>query len=110
VAGEIGPPEKLSAWHDLSRSDSGELAVDKAFHGQGKGTGLLRDAVVRIVQAADIAGIRAILIHAISEEAKRFYERYGFVASPVDPPTVMISVAEAARIIGAASGLKPPAG
>ena len=78
----------------------GRLAVDKTVHGQGVGTGLLRDAVVRIVQAADIAGIRAILVHAISEEAKRFYQSYGFVASPVDPLTVMISVAEAARITG----------
>jgi GNAT superfamily N-acetyltransferase len=77
----------------------GRLAVDRAFHGQGVGTGLLRDAVVRIVHAADIAGVRAILVHAISEEARRFYERYGFVASPIDPLTVMISVAEAMRIV-----------
>lgn len=77
----------------------GRLAVDKAYHGQGIGTGLLRDAVLRIVQAAEIAGIRAILVHAISEEAKRFYEKYGFVASPIDPLTVMIVVADAVRII-----------
>jgi GNAT superfamily N-acetyltransferase len=77
----------------------GRLAVAQAFHGRGLGTGLLRDAVFRIVQAAEIAGIRAILVHAISEEAKRFYEKYGFVASPVDPLTVMITVAEAAGII-----------
>ncbi|MGP8247644.1 MAG: GNAT family N-acetyltransferase [Bryobacteraceae bacterium] len=80
----------------------GRLAVDKAFHGQGVGTGLLRDAVLRIVRAAEIAGIRAILVHAISESAKRFYEKYGFVASPVDPLTVMITVAEAARSMGPA--------
>jgi GNAT superfamily N-acetyltransferase len=77
----------------------GRLAVDKTFHGQGVGTGLLRDAVLRIVQAAEIAGIRAILVHAISEAAKRFYEKCGFVASPVDPLTVMITVSEAARIV-----------
>jgi uncharacterized protein (TIGR03435 family) len=47
---------------------------------------------LRIVQAAEIAGIRAIMVHAISEEAKRFYEKYGFVASPVDPMTVMVGV------------------
>lgn len=78
----------------------GRLAVDQAHQGQGIGTGLLRDAVLRTMQAADIAGIRAILVHAISEPAKRFYERYGFVASPVDPMTVMIRVAEAANILG----------
>lgn len=77
----------------------GRLAVDKAFHGLGVGTGLLRDAVLRIVQAAEIAGIRAILVHAIADEAKRFYEKYGFIASPVDPMTVMISVGKAVRII-----------
>ena len=77
----------------------GRLAVDRAWHGQGVGTGLLRDAVVRTLQAAEIAGVRAILVHAISEDAKRFYEKYGFVASPVDPMTVMITTAEAARIV-----------
>ncbi len=77
----------------------GRIAIDKAFHGQGLGTGLLRDAVLRTIQAAEIAGIRAILVHAISEEAKRFYEKYGFVASPIDPLTVMITVAEAAKIL-----------
>ena len=60
--------------------------------GCGIGTGLLRDAVLRTMQAADIAGIRTILAHAISEPAKRFYERCGLVASPVDPMTVMITV------------------
>jgi GNAT superfamily N-acetyltransferase len=77
----------------------GRLAVDKDFHGQGVGTGLLRDAVLRIVLAAEIVGIRAILVHAISDTAKAFYEKYGFIASPVDPLTVMITVAEAARLI-----------
>lgn len=81
----------------------GRLAVDKAFHGSGIGTGLLRDAVLRTVQAADIAGIRVILVHAISTTAKRFYERYGFVASPVDPLTVMITVGEAVKLLGARS-------
>jgi len=78
----------------------GRLAVDKSLHGQGVGTGLLRDAVLRTLQAAEIAGVRAILVHAISDAAKRFYEKYGFVASPLDPMTVMITTAEAAKIIG----------
>ena len=78
----------------------GRLAVDKALHGKGVGTGLLQDSVLRILQAAEIAGVRAILVHAISEAAKRFYEKYGFIASPIDPMTVMITTAEAAKIIG----------
>jgi len=77
----------------------GRLAVDKSLHGQGVGSGLLRDAVLRTLQAAEIAGVRAVLVHAISDAAKRFYEKYGFVASPVDPMTVMITTAEAAKII-----------
>jgi GNAT superfamily N-acetyltransferase len=79
----------------------GRLAVDQCAQGRHIGGGLLRDAVVRTMQAAEIAGIRAILVHAISAEAKRFYEGYGFVASPVDPLTVMIAVAEAVKVIGA---------
>jgi GNAT superfamily N-acetyltransferase len=81
----------------------GRLAVDHAFQGKGIGTGLLRDAVLRTVQAAEIAGIRALLVHAISDAAKRFYERHGFIASPVDPMTVMITLGEAEKILNARS-------
>jgi GNAT superfamily N-acetyltransferase len=77
----------------------GRLAVDQAFQGKGIGTGLLKDAVLRTMQAANIAGIRALLVHAISDAAERFYEAYGFVASPVDPMTVMMTLVEAERII-----------
>jgi len=75
----------------------GRLAVDEGFQGQGIGVGLVRDAVLRTLQASDIAGIRAILVHAISERAKRFYEAAGFAPSPVDPMTLMVTVAEAAK-------------
>jgi GNAT superfamily N-acetyltransferase len=78
----------------------GQLAVDRAFQGRGIGPGLLRDAVLRTVQAANIAGIRAILVPAISETAKRFYEAHGFIASPIDPLMLMITVAEATKILG----------
>jgi GNAT superfamily N-acetyltransferase len=78
----------------------GRLAVDHEYQGTGIGTGLLRDAVLRTIQAAEIAGIRAILVHAISESAKRFYEKHGFTTSPVDHMTVMISVAEAMKMLG----------
>ena len=77
----------------------GRLAVDDEFQGRGIGRGLLRDAVLRTVEAADIAGIRAILVHALSETAKRFYEKHGFVAAPVGSMTVMITIAEARKII-----------
>lgn len=77
----------------------GRLAVDKSLQRRGIGKGLLRDAVLRTVQAAEIAGIRAILVHAISEPAKRFYEGCGFMASPIDPLTVVLTVAEAGKIL-----------
>jgi len=78
----------------------GRLAVDHAFQGKGLGVGLLRDAILRTVQAAELGGIRAILVHAISEEAKRFYVRHGFAETPVEPMTLMITVAEARRALG----------
>jgi predicted N-acetyltransferase YhbS len=77
----------------------GRLAVDTEFQGLGIGPALLRDAVLRTVQAAEIAGIRAILVHAISESAKRFYERMGFGSSPIDPMTMMIPVSDAVKIL-----------
>ena len=80
----------------------GRLAVDTGLQRRGIGRGLLRDAVLRTVQAAEIAGIRAILVHGISVAAKRFYEGCGFIASPIDPLTVMITVAEAAKMLGEA--------
>jgi GNAT superfamily N-acetyltransferase len=77
----------------------GRLAVDRTVQGQAIGSALLRDAVLRTLQAAEIAGIRAVLVHAISESAKRFYEKRGFVASPVEPMTLMTTVAEARRAL-----------
>jgi GNAT superfamily N-acetyltransferase len=77
----------------------GRLAIDSRFQGRGIGADLLSDAVLRILQAAEIAGIRAILVNAISLNAKRFYEKYGFISSPANPQTLMITVTEAARVI-----------
>lgn len=77
----------------------GRLAVDKNWHGRRVGQSLLRDAVLRTLQAAEIGGIRAILVHAISEDAKRFYERHGFSVSPVDPMTLMITIADAEKAL-----------
>jgi GNAT superfamily N-acetyltransferase len=77
----------------------GRLAIERSWQGRNIGRSLLRDAVLRILQAAEIGGIRAILVHAISEDAKRFYERYGFTSSPVDPMTLMVTVAEAKKVL-----------
>ncbi len=77
----------------------GRLAVDRSFQGRGLGRSMLRDAILRTLQAASIAGIRAILVHAISAEARQFYERCGFSASPVDPMTLMITISDADRAL-----------
>jgi GNAT superfamily N-acetyltransferase len=77
----------------------GRLAVHKDFQGKKIGPGLLRDAVLRTLQAAEIAGVRAILVHAISDRARQFYERCGFIPSPMDPMTLMIPVSEAVKAL-----------
>ena len=77
----------------------GRLAVVQTVQGRSVGPALLRDAVLRTLQAAEIAGIRAVLVHTIWEHAKRFYEKWGFIASPVDPMTLMITVAEARKAL-----------
>ena len=61
------------------------LAVATSWQGKGLGSGLLKDAMLRTLQAADIAGIRAFAVHAKDDEAKSFYERFDFIVSPSDP-------------------------
>ncbi len=61
------------------------LAVDRSEQGRGLGKALLRDALLRTAQAADIAGIRALLVHAKDDEARAWYERFDFEPSPTDP-------------------------
>ena len=73
----------------------GRLAVHLDWQKKGLGGDLLADAVKRTLQAADIAGIRAIIVHALSDEAKQFYERFGFQSSPTDPLDLMISLKDA---------------
>ena len=70
----------------------GRLAIDKKYHNQGLGSSLLRDAMIRSINIADDTGIFAILIHAISEQAKRFYLSRGFVQSPIQPMTLMMTM------------------
>jgi GNAT superfamily N-acetyltransferase len=60
------------------------LAVDSAEQARGLGTALLKDALLRTIQAAEIAGLRAMLVHAKDDSAKRFYEKFGFEPSPID--------------------------
>lgn len=72
----------------------GRLAVDRSQQGRGLGRALVRDAGLRIIQAADIIGIRGMIVHALSAEAGAFYERIGFEPSPLDPMTLMVTLAD----------------
>ena len=69
------------------------LAIAQSHQGRGLGRALFQDAAHRVIQAADGVGIRGLLVHAISDEAKAFYVRLGLVPSPIEPMTLMVTVA-----------------
>jgi GNAT superfamily N-acetyltransferase len=73
------------------------LAVHSEWAGKGIGSGLLKDAVLRAVRLSQDMGIRAMLCHAISEEAKSFYLHHGFIESPIEPLMVMLNLAKLAK-------------
>lgn len=70
------------------------LAIDKDWQGKGLGGDMLQNAVLRTLNAAGTLGIRAMLIHALSDEARNFYGRYGFVASSAEPYTLMATMGD----------------
>lgn len=70
------------------------LAVARTHHGKGLGRALFQDAARRVVNAADTIGIRGLIVHAISEQARRFYLQLGLDESPLEPMTLMVSVAD----------------
>jgi GNAT superfamily N-acetyltransferase len=81
-------PERVAkglARHPVPIMLLARLAVELRWQGRGIGKALLKDAMQRTLQAADIAGIRALAVHAKDEQAKGFYEKFDFVASPTDP-------------------------
>lgn len=80
------------AQHPIPVMVLARLAVDLHHQGKKIGRGLLKDAVLRTLQAADIAGIRAIFVHAKDERARDFYERFGFEPSPIHPLQLMLLI------------------
>ena len=70
----------------------GRLAIDRRYHNRGLGRALLRDAMLRAVNVAGDAGIFALLVHALSDAARQFYLSRGFVASPLQPMTLMVTL------------------
>jgi GNAT superfamily N-acetyltransferase len=76
----------------------GRLAVDLAFQRRGLGKALLHDALVRTSQAASAIGVRGLVVHAIDEDAARFYGQFGFVPCPIGERTLILPI----EIVGAA--------
>jgi GNAT superfamily N-acetyltransferase len=70
------------------------LAVDVSERGRGLGAGLLKDALLRTLQAAEIAGLRAMLVHAKDDEARAFYQKSGFEPSPIDAYHLFLKVSD----------------
>jgi GNAT superfamily N-acetyltransferase len=86
-------PERIThgiANHPVGLILLARLAVDRREQGHGLGKSLLRDALGRIAQAADVVGVRAVLVHAIDDGARRFYLHHGFQPCPVDPYQLML--------------------
>jgi GNAT superfamily N-acetyltransferase len=73
----------------------GRMAIDKRAQSMGIGRGLLKDAILRTITVAKQAGIKALLVHALSDEARKFYLQCGFIESPLDPMLLMITLKEA---------------
>ena len=97
-------PERLTkglARHPVPIMLLARLAVDYRWQGQGVGKSLLKDAMQRTLQAADIAGIRAFAVHAKDEEARDFYLKFDFGPSPTDPMHLFVLLKDVRRIISA---------
>lgn len=96
TAGSVRPEEaparvaKGLAKHPIGVILLARLAVDKTEQGTGLGKALLKDALLRIMAAADTVAARAVLVHAIDEEARKFYEHFGFERSPIDEFELML--------------------
>lgn len=72
----------------------GRLAIEQTDQGQQLGRAMIRDAAERILRSARDIGIRGVITHALTPEAKSFYEQVGFDASPSNPLTLMISMSD----------------
>jgi predicted N-acetyltransferase YhbS len=96
----MGSVQRESALSSLKRNSPNpipmvvlaRLAVDEGYKGRGIGVGLLKDCVLRSVHAMNVVGGAGILVHALDDEAKAFYKRFGFNESPIDAMTLMARV------------------
>lgn len=107
VVGEIAyddAPERLAkglARHPIPVMLLARMGVDMAWQGQRIGAGLLKDAMRRTLQAADIAGIRAFIVHAKNEQVRDWYQRFNLLPSPTDPLHLYVLVKDLKRITSA---------
>ena len=76
------------------------LAIDRAEQGKGLGKALLKDALLGTAQAAEIAGIRALLVHAKDDEARAWYEQFDFEPSPTDPYHLFLLMKDLRALLG----------
>jgi GNAT superfamily N-acetyltransferase len=100
----IDAPERLRkglARHPVPIMLLARLAVEKNWQKKGVGRALLRDAVLRTMQVADIAGIRALAVHAKDEQAQRYYEQFDFEASLSDPLHLLVLLKDIRKRVGA---------
>ena len=106
VVGEVShadaPPRltKGLARHPVPIMLLARLAVDRAWQGRGVGAGLLKDAMRRTLNAAELAGIRAFAAHAKDGPARAFYEHFGFIPSPTDPLHLFVLLKDVRRLLG----------
>ena len=78
------------------------LAVDVDWQRRGIGSGMLKDAILRTLSAAEIAGLRALVVHPKDDAAREFYERFDFVPSPSDPLHLFVLIKDLKRLMRAA--------
>lgn len=94
-------PERVKkglARHSVPIMLLARLAVDRHWQKRGIGAALMKDAMLRTRQAADIAGIRALMVHAKDDDARSFYQHFNFVPSPSDPLHLFILLKDAREI------------
>lgn len=91
---------KGMARHSVPVMILARLAVDHSHQGQGLGKALLKDALMRTVQAADIAGIRALLVHTKDDEARKWYMSWEFEPSPTDPFHLFLMLKDLKALLG----------
>ncbi len=77
----------------------GRLAVDTNWQNKKIGIGMLKDAIQRTIIVAEQSGVRALLVHALSDKARSYYQHWGFHRSPTNDMTLMITPNEARRVI-----------